>query len=110
MILFVYVSEEIQHQQCQNSVRNITYIFLSFIAQGCGWDTLKSSLEKVQRGEKPPRGFRLVHSMTVEGQKWSVSVGSSIKDERPAMEFYRKGIKGKIAEKRIKIRFRSKQT
>ncbi|XP_028395128.1 uncharacterized protein LOC114519233 [Dendronephthya gigantea] len=78
-------------------------------AAGSGWDTLKSSLEKVQRGEKPPRGFSLVHSMTGEGQKWLVRVRSS-KDKRPMMEFYRKGIQGKMAEKRIRIRFGGKQS
>ncbi|XP_028395143.1 uncharacterized protein LOC114519243 [Dendronephthya gigantea] len=77
--------------------------------QGSVWDTLKSSLQKIQRGEKPPKGFSLIHSMTVEGQEWSVSVRSS-SDKRPTMEFYRKGIKGKMHDKCIKIRFGGKQS
>ena len=84
-------------------------IFFSSTSQGSGWDSLKSSLQKIQRGEKPPRDFSLVHSKTVDGQEWSVSVRSSSEDKRPTLEFYRKGIKGKMAEKRIKIRFGGKK-
>lgn len=41
----------------------------------------------------------------VDGQEWTVIVRNSTEDKRPTLELYRKGIKGKMSEKRIKIRY-----
>ena len=73
------------------------------------WETLESSLQMVQRGEKPPEKFSLVTSTTVNGKKWTVILRNSTKDKRPTLEFYQKGIKGKVSEKRIKRRYDDEQ-
>ena len=76
-----------------------------FTAQLNNWETWESSLQKIRRGEKPPEKFNLGTSRRFDGQEWTVTVRNSSEDKRPTLEFYRKGIKGKVSEKRIKLRY-----